>query len=279
MKKILIFSYVCFAVMAASAQKADIEVSYTAHAPNFRDGKTDLTNQYILLANGSASKFFSPMTEYLDSLNSTPEGKAKYQEMTKNAYFGGKLDQLPRKDGTYYVIKSFPSNTLKYYDTAGLDKFFYEETPEEWHWEIGDATKNILGYECVEATTDFHGRKWTVWFAPEIPVQNGPWKFDGLPGLILEASAEGNQYSFIATGIQQTDKIITPMYLADEYEKTTRLDFLKSKRSFLDNTLSRLNAQLGDISITKVEDENGNEISGSIFASRETVDFIETDYK
>lgn len=279
MKKILIFSYVCFAVMAASAQKADIEVSYTAHAPNFRDGKTDLTNQYILLANGSVSKFFSPMTEYLDSLNSTPEGKAKYQEMTKNAYFGGKLDQLPRKDGTYYVIKSFPSNTLKYYDTAGLDKFFYEETPEEWHWEIGDATKNILGYECVEATTDFHGRKWTVWFAPEIPVQNGPWKFDGLPGLILEASAEGNQYSFIATGIQQTDKIITPMYLADEYEKTTRLDFLKSKRLFLDNTLSRLNAQLGDISITKVEDENGNEISGSIFASRETVDFIETDYK
>lgn len=110
-------------------------------------------------------------------------------------------------------------------------------------------------------------------------MQNGPWKFDGLPGLILEASAEGNQYSFIATGIQQTDKIITPMYLADEYEKTTRLDFLKSKRSFLDNTLSRLNAQLGDISITKVEDENGNEISGSIFASRETVDFIETDYK
>lgn len=279
MKKILIFTYVCFAVMAASAQKADIEVSYTAHAPNFRDGKTDLTNQYILLANGSASKFFSPMTEYLDSLNSTPNGKAKYQEMTKNAYLGGKLDQLPRKDGTYYVIKSVPSNTLKYYDTAGLDKFFYEETPEEWHWEIGDATKNILGYECVEATTDFHGRKWTVWFAPEIPVQNGPWKFDGLPGLILEASAEGNQYSFIATGIQQTDKIITPMYLADEYEKTTRLDFLKSKRSFLDNTLSRLNAQLGDISITKVEDENGNEISGPIFASRETVDFIETDYK
>lgn len=268
----------CLVAIAAIAQKADIEVSYTALSPNMKNGKTEIINHYILLANGKESKFFSPMTEYIDSLNSTPDGKAKYQEITRNAYLGGKMDEMPRKDGSYYVMKSLPTKTLRYYDSAGLDKFFYEETSEEWNWTIGEATKEILGYECVEASTDFHGRKWTVWFTPEIPVQNGPWKFDGLPGLILKAESESGQYSFEASGIVTTEKIIKPVYLAEEYELTSRINFLKDKRAFLDNTLSRLNAQLGDISVLKVEDESGNDISGSIFASRETVDFIETDY-
>lgn len=278
MNRLITSIIVCFAAIAAMAQTADIEVSYTALSPNMKNGKVEVANQYILLANCMESKFYSPMTEYIDSLNSTPEGKAIYQEMTHNAYLGGNINELPRKDGSYYVVKSFPARKLRYFDSSGLDKFVYEETPQKWNWTIMDSTKQILGYECVQATTDFHGRKWTVWFAPEIPVQNGPWKFDGLPGLILEAVSEGGQYLFEATGLQQTDKIITPVYLTDEYEKTTRLDFLKNKRSFIDNTLSRLNAQLGDISITKVEDNNGNDISGSIFASRKTIDFIETDY-
>lgn len=278
MKKILLLTCLCFTSIVTSAQKADIEVSYIAHTPNFRDGKTDLTNQYILLANGSTSKFFSPMTEYIDSLNSTPEGKAKYQEMTKNAYLGGKLDQLPRKDGSYYILKSLDENIIRYYDNAGLDKFFYEETPEEWHWEIGDATKNILGYECVEATTNFHGRKWTVWFTPEIPVHNGPWKFDGLPGLILEAIADGNQYHFVATGVQQTDKNIGIVYLADEYEKSSRKDFLKAKRTFIDNPLGKINAAFGGDN-TKVINEDGSETNGQIYVQASVVDFIETDYR
>ena len=278
MKKILLLTCLCFTSIVTSAQKADIEVSYIAHTPNFRDGKTDLTNQYILLANGSTSKFFSPMTEYIDSLNSTPEGKAKYQEMTKNAYLGGKLDQLPRKDGSYYILKSLDENIIRYYDNAGLDKFFYEETPEEWHWEIGDATKNILGYECVEATTNFHGRKWTVWFTPEIPVHNGPWKFDGLPGLILEAIADGNQYQFVTTGVQQTNKNIGIVYLADEYEKSSRKDFLKAKRTFIDNPLGKINAAFGGDN-TKVINEDGSETNGQIYVQASVVDFIETDYR
>ena len=218
------------------------------------------------------------MTEYIDSLNSTPEGKAKYQEMTKNAYLGGKLDQLPRKDGSYYILKSLDEKIIRYYDNAGLDKFFYEETPEEWHWEIGDATKNILGYECVEATTNFHGRKWTVWFTPEIPVHNGPWKFDGLPGLILEAIADGNQYHFVATGVQQTDKNIGIVYLADEYEKSSRKDFLKAKRTFIDNPLGKINAAFGGDN-TKVINEDGSETNGQIYVQASVVDFIETDYR
>lgn len=279
MKRILTYLACGIVAIAAAAQsKADIAVSYDAHTPSMRDGKTDVKNQYILLANAVGSKFYSPMTEYIDSLNSTPNGKARLQEMTTAAYLGGNLDDLPRRDGKYYVMTSLADNTVTYYDVVGLDKYLYVETPDEWNWEIGPDTKTILGYECVLAETDYHGRRWTVWFTPEIPLQAGPWKLGGLPGLILEATADDGQYRFEATGIQSTEKSITPIYLADDYEKTTRKELLTEQRTFLDNTLSRLNTQLGGISISKVEDEDGNEISDSLFATRDTVDFIETDY-
>lgn len=273
MKRILTSILLGFAAVAAQAQTAGIEVGYTAMSPNFKNGKVDVKNQYVLRANAAESKFFSPTTEYLDSLNSTPDGVAKYKEMTRSAVMSGNFDDIPRKDGSYYVVKSAGANTLRYYDTAGVDKYCYDETIPEWAWEIGDSTKTVLGYECLAATTDFHGRKWTVWFSPEIPLAAGPWKLGGLPGLILEASDQDGLYSFEATGIQQTSRPVGAVYLADEYEKTDRISFLKAKRAFLDNPLGSLNAQFGgDIKVVGDSDE-------PIFASSDTVDLIETDYR
>ena len=278
MKQISIFLFMCLVAIAANAQTADIEVSYEAHHPNLRNGKDDLESQYILLANSNESKFYSPKTEYVDSLNSTPDGKAKLNEMTRNAYLGGKLDDIPRSDGSYYVVKS--GNKYTYYDNSGLEKYVYEEPVAELGWEIGDSTKTILGYECVMASVNYHGRGWTAWFSPEIPVIAGPWKLTGLPGLILEATADGNQYSFIATGIQQTDKHITPIYLANDYEKTDRIKFLRARRSFLDNPLGKINAQFAGsgVSVSKVQNEDGSDASGSLFVPASVVDLIETDY-
>ena len=77
MNKLITLFIACIVATATMAQTADIEVSYTSISPNFKNGKADVKNQYILLANNAESKFFSPKTEYIDSLNSTPEGTAK----------------------------------------------------------------------------------------------------------------------------------------------------------------------------------------------------------
>lgn len=277
MKKTLTLLFVAITAVWAGAQTSGIEVSYTAYSPNMRDGSAGTSNHYILLANESQSKFFSPRTEYIDSLNSTPDGHAKYQEMARNAYLSGNMENLPAKDGTYYILKSSDANTITYYDNAGLDKYFYQESVEPWEWVIGDSVKEVLGYECFEATTDFHGRHWTAWFTPEIPLLNGPWKFDGLPGLILEAESEGGEYRFVATGLQQSGKPITPVYLADNYERTTRIDYLKAKRAFLDNPMGQINAQLGG-NITVVKADGNTDDDSPLFLPASVVDLIETDY-
>lgn len=118
--------------------------------------------------------------------------------------------------------------------------------------------------------------KWTSWFLPEIPMQNGPWKLSGLPGLILEAYADGNQYSLIATGIQQSAKPIGAVYLANEYEATDRIKYLKAKRSFMENPLGKINAQLSGSAI-RIASSDGTEIK-QMFVPAAVADFLETDY-
>ena len=263
----------CLVAIAANAQtKADIEVSYTMTSPNMRTGKLgDSTHQYILLANSSQSKFYSPRTEQIDSLCSTPDGEAKFKEMQRAAALAGNFDDIPRRDGSMYVVKSTDTNVMKVCDTAGMEQYVVEETIENIDWTIvEDSVKKVLGYDCIMATADYHGRKWTAWFTPEIPLQAGPWKLAGLPGLILEADADNGVYSFVATGIQNTTRQISQVYLADRYEKVSRKDLLKAQRSFLDNPLGQINAKYGD---------KGVVVSGDVkFADASVVDLIESDY-
>lgn len=135
---------------------------------------------------------------------------------------------------------------------------------------IGDSTKNILGYECFHATTDYHGRVWDVWFTPEIPIQDGPWKFRGLPGLILEATTD-NGIGFFADGIEHTTKKIKNVYGAEKYEKQDRKEILRARRAMIDNPIGTLAAS-GLVDVVKSVSNGPNNKS-------ESFDFIETDYR
>jgi len=46
------------------------------------------------------------------------------------------------------------------------------------------------------------GRSYNAWFTSEIPLPYGPWKFNGLPGLILELTDDTNSLMAIATNIK-----------------------------------------------------------------------------
>lgn len=270
MKRMFFNLFIGLIPTASVAQNADIKVSYDAYFQRVDNGKSDEKNQYVLLANATESKFYSPMTEYIDSLKSTPKGAAKLKNQTDVAISADKYEAMPQKDGSYYIVKSFIDNNMRCYDTTGIELFYYDESPDGWEWEISDSTRTVLGYECIKAVCDYHGRKWEAWFAPEIPVSNGPWKLNGLPGLILSATTDGGEYSFIATGLEQTSKPIGPVYNADAYEKTDRVTFLKAKTSYIKNPAGMINAQLG-VTIPR-------EVQQSLFKNDPSFDLIETDY-
>lgn len=96
-------------------------------------------------------------------------------------------------------------------ETDGLEtSVFLKEEIYPQQWTIGSDTCRILHYLCYKATTKFRGREYEVYFAPEIPINEGPWKLYGLPGLILAAKTTDGIFSFRAIGIQEVnDKSIS----------------------------------------------------------------------
>lgn len=256
----------CLVAIAARAQeKADILVSYECVSPNKM--MKPVTSKMSLLASTTKAKWFNDLSLWVDSLKSTPEGKAKYMDILKKACMTVEpdgsttwdLNKGPTKDVYTYVFTNLADKELTLYNMFGEDLGYYTEPVDEMSWEIvEDSTKIVLGYECIMAESDYHGRHWKAWFAPEIPLSFGPWKLRGLPGLILEADANGG-FSFVATGLQRTDRIITPMYLSEDYSKVDRLKALADAEYFNNNEESIMNAQGQSVKIYMLDD-NGNKI-------------------
>lgn len=70
-------------------------------------------------------------------------------------------------------------------------------------WQLVDTVKQFGRYAARGARCAFRGREYMVWYVPEVPVGFGPWKFNGLPGLIVEASeANGGMYRFVLAELE-----------------------------------------------------------------------------
>lgn len=262
--------------------RAEIKVSYNYHHLSLRfDGEILISDHdYMLLANSQVSKYYNHNNEYLDSLESTPQGrKLSHQLMTigVDKYLkNGDDSAIPHYKGHLYVFRSLKDMITTVYDTYGLgEQGEYEEPFTELNWSVSDSTKTILGYECIMAETDYHGRHWTAWFSPEIPLPDGPWKLCGLPGLILEATDSTGQHSFTATGIENTNLVMYPIYLPNRYDKMKRIDMLKAYAEYRKNSSVISRTLIMDTPDgTKIEMDAPKEQK----PNTKNIDFLETDY-
>ncbi len=75
--------------------------------------------------------------------------------------------------------------------------FYYVlESNDDMKWKIDPETKKENNYNLQKATTDFGGRHWIAWFTTDIPISEGPYKFRGLPGLILKIEDDKQNFSY-----------------------------------------------------------------------------------
>ena len=70
-------------------------------------------------------------------------------------------------------------------------------------WKIGGDTATFGGLHCQEATGHFKGRDYIVWFCSDLPVHTGPWKLNGLPGVIVDARDAKNEVIFKFDGVEK----------------------------------------------------------------------------
>lgn len=209
------------------------------------------------------SKFYSRITFEVDSLWTTAEGRQVYRRRadeifrrhskTQSEEEGLRvLSELPSRKSDCIVYKNYPIGEMYVQDASGNDYFDYTDEFLPQNWQIHPDTMTHLGYHCQKATCTWRGRDYEAWFTSEIPVNDGPMKFFGLPGLIVKVADIDNAYIFELKGIEAKQK---PIYLNTllnktdhNYKRTNRCELMQRKsRSFKNmiRALKRDMARLG----------------------------------
>ena len=160
----------------------------------------------ILEIGNKHSRYYSRLAELSDSL---------YTNFKEDASFGRDENGYTR-EGTYEdIFINYPNqNTISVVTRYLKKNFVYEEQRPELEWTITSEIDTILGYECTKATTSFRGHTWYAWFTMDIPLNFGPWKLSGLPGLILKAEDADQYFTYEAVGIKQN--LCKPIMMYDE---------------------------------------------------------------
>lgn len=127
------------------------------------------------------SKFYSKSTFESDSI---------VQESIKKQLASGMKNvsiSRQRQGGeiNYEVEKTYPEYKTYLIASVGNDAYKVLED-RKINWKIAPEKKKLGEFNVQKATAEFAGRSWIAWFTTDVPIQDGPYKFSGLPGLIVE---------------------------------------------------------------------------------------------
>lgn len=154
-------------------------------------------------------------------INGKKEQELHYPDTEMHQKF--KEDELKEITGDsigYVVTKFFAKDSL--YTRNEISNLIKEKNEIE-AFTVFEEYKTILTFKCQKAITKLYGREFTVWFTTEIPVNDGPWKLYGLPGLILEAHSADNFHNFYATSIKNITNT-SFIYASTPYNKILNKD-------------------------------------------------------
>lgn len=131
----------------------------------------------VLDINPDETKYYDNSFLEKDSLNNINK--------SQNTNWTSQIPVTRKKNSSRNINFAFAGDQLYSYFT---------EDPVEW--KLSNETKKTADFNLQKATTNFGGRKWIAWFTKEIPFSEGPYKFKGLPGLIISLEDSQKQFSF-----------------------------------------------------------------------------------
>jgi len=206
--------------------KSSINIVYTHNVYDPLKDKSRLSH-FILQIGKNYSKYDDYGFYRVDSAINT----SKHKVVTNNHY-----DYLCNKYNITtngFILKDLKHKTLKAHDHIFIDNYLYSEPIPNYHWELENDTKTICGHLCHKASCTFRGRTWTAWYC-DIASNNGPWKFGGLPGLILEVVDSKKEHHFKAISIKKgnNENICYKQY---DYLISTRLKVKKAQEDYVEN--------------------------------------------
>jgi GLPGLI family protein len=219
---------------------AEVTVYYAFNADDIKDENTYIDLGWLQVGKQYA-KYASYFMAHSDSTYKAvliKSGAAEGFPMQKN---GGKFpsywseyqyDEIFIKDGQLTEYAIMPMN---------LDRECcqYTEPVPKQQWTLKDEQQTIHGYRCQKAVCHWRGRDYVAWFTSEIPIQRGPWKFGGLPGLIVKISDAKKEYNFELVKLERVKRPIMQWDFS-RFKKVKRENMLKLQKKININWLTVL---------------------------------------
>lgn len=221
-------------------------VSYRMLYERRPENEQPMEDLLLLQVGRNMTKFYSYKTWQTDSLvRVTPP-----EQVLANlgSFHGGVQDVL---------FRDAAAGRLTHIDQIGMDHLLYTEPLPDCGWELADGERTILGYACRRARCTFRGRNYEAWYTPEIAVSGGPWKFGGLPGLILAVRDDAGVLDLEATGVEQR---VEPICMTDRnYMKTNRKKYLDLKQKVMTDPVGYLTGN-SNVRMT-IKNEDGSPVN------------------
>lgn len=232
MKKVVYALLIALVGQTLSAQNSRFIYEVTMK-PNVSD-RSDIKTELAYLDVGpKKSVYYSENRFKRDSI---------MQRMRETRSFDRSQTETLQSNIDYIIDKDFAEQQVTYKGRIGRDQYEYVED-RKMNWRILPETVKIGDYKTQKAETDFGGRKWTAWFTPDLPFQDGPYKFSGLPGLIVKLEDTDGDYAF---NLKEVKKISE----AASFEgrgttvKLKRSEYEKQRERFSQDPVSFMRSQM-----------------------------------
>ncbi|SIT98527.1 GLPGLI family protein [Epilithonimonas bovis DSM 19482] len=193
LKKLIILPVLLFAVMASAQETANRFFYELSFKPKKDSAKIDKVMTALDIAKDKSI--------YQDFTMAAQDSiiKTAVEEMQKTKAWKDLSKTIRMPKFSFKIYKIYPDMTEQYVDRISRNLFAYEEKIK-FDWKILSDKEKIGEYNTQKATTEFGGRTWTAWFTTDIPFQDGPYKFYGLPGLIVKIEDQDKNYSWLLSG-------------------------------------------------------------------------------
>lgn len=210
MKKQLIISTILIAIaVGAFAQKPDtaqVLVHYKfTHVRDTTNRDHPYTENMALYIGKTSSAYRS----YDNVLEETAYKKQLQAQIASSPDGNVRINRNRSRSRTEYY--QFPNEKkLARKEPLVMESYLIEDAMPAIDWKISNDTMTFGGLHCQKATANFKGRNYTAWFCPDMPLHVGPWKLNGLPGVIVEAYDAKKDVQFMFDGVEKVVMTIKP---------------------------------------------------------------------
>ncbi|MCY1661669.1 GLPGLI family protein [Chryseobacterium sp. SL1] len=227
-----------FIVSLASAQNYRFVYEYRMK-PDLNKKDSVITDYMNLDTDGKKSYFYNAVKYERDSAYAATK---RYKDLLSSKNYDQNL--------SYIIEKDYAKKAVNFYDKFKTVNLLIPDN-EIPKWKIEKEFLKINNIDCQKATASFKGRNWEAWFSKDYPVNDGPYRFSGLPGLVVSLKDSENDHVFNLIQIKKINGIFS--LVPKSTKQMTFAEYKKAMGSFNfsndDVESISINKQIGKVDI------------------------------